>query len=121
MSTALLTYLASLIKGESSQYNRLFGGALPDKATAVTADLLYHNGPCLLYGYSITVAMSAHPLELRDSLTAGGGTVKAIVPASAPVGVTIWAAPIPLDTGLFVDFNAAGTGTILPIILRAAL
>lgn len=123
MSKAVLTYMASLVRGESSQFNRLFGGAAPDKATPVTGDVLYHNGPCYLYGVVITTAVATAAIDLRDSTTAGGGTIKMTIPigaAPADGGKYMLPAPIPFDTALFVDYGASGTGTIVPVILRAA-
>lgn len=124
MSTALLTYLASLVRGENSQFNRLFGGALPDKATPCTADTLYHNGPCLMYGVMITTVTAVGTVDIRDSLTAGGGTVVMTLPigaAPADGNKYMLTAPIPLTTGCYIDYNGGATGTIVPVILRAVV
>lgn len=124
MSQALLTYISSLLRGESSQFNRMFGGSAPDKATPVTADNLYHNGPCMMYGVLITTTTATGTIDIRDSVTAGGGTVVMTIPigaAAADGGKYVLAAPIPLITGCYVDYNGGATGTVVPLILRAVV
>jgi len=81
--------------------------------TQATADTLVKTGPGLYKGLLITTALSAHALQIRDSTTAGGGTVIHTIPASQAVGVIVLPMAIPFVNGLYVDFNASGTGTVI--------
>ena len=63
------------------------------------------------HGYIITTALGAGAITLYDNASAASGTVVNVIAASAPVGATIFATPVPLDNGLYANF--ASTGTVL--------
>jgi hypothetical protein len=80
-----------------------------------TADGLIKTGPGTFYGCEVTAALSAAAVEIRDSLTAGGGTVIATIPASSAVGYQkeFGGRGIKFTTGLYIDFG--GTGTVVTL------
>ena len=83
---------------------------------SATADTLAKSGPGVFYGLEVNVALSASTLTIRDSLTAGAGTVICTIPASSAIG---YAKHIPggvrFSTGLFIDFGGTGTVTAMYI------
>lgn len=107
----------TLLAGENQTFDRMFGGPLA-QYEAATADELVKTGPGVYYGVVITTALSAHALEIRDATSAGSGTVIHTIPASAAVGNTyVLPVGVQFNTGLFVDFNASGTGTVLALYI----
>src|SRR5687768_7633618 len=115
MSGGYPTKIVELLAGESQQHDRLLGGAASAYNEA-SADKLIKTGAGIFYGVVITTALGANPLAIRDSATAGAGTVLMTIPASAPVGSTyVLPVGIIFNTGLFVDF--AGTGTVIVLAI----
>lgn len=77
-----------------------------------TSDTLVYSGPCIYGGVKVNVALSAHALPIRDAIAAGAGNIIDSLAASSAIG-TQREGPIICNTGLFVDFDASGTGTIV--------
>lgn len=88
------------------------GGALP---VSVTEDTLVKTGAGVFYGVEVTTALSAATVVIRDSLTAGAGTVICTIPASSAIGYQkhFFGVGIEFETGLFADFGGTGTITLL--------
>lgn len=63
--------------------------------------------PCLVKGWHVTTALSAHVCLIKDDTTA-----VLAVPASAAVGDTFDCEGIRFETSLVVDPDDSGTGTI---------
>lgn len=98
--------------GENSTFDRTFGGAMA-KYVSKTADAQVGvAGPCLYYGYTITAATATNVIEIRDSSSAGAGTVLDSIAASTAIGTTkSYPYGIYCATGLYIDFT--GTGTVV--------
>lgn len=115
MSGGYPTKIVELLAGESQQHDRLLGGAAASYNEA-TADKLIKSGTGIFYGVVITAALSAAALSIRDSVSAGVGTVLMTIPASAAVGSTyVLPVGIIFNTGLFADFGGTGTVVVLAI------
>lgn len=80
-----------------------------------SADALIKTGPGTFYGCEVTTVLSAATVVIRDSTTAGGGTVLATLPASSAVGYQkmFGGRGIKFTTGLYIDFGGTGTVTTL--------
>jgi hypothetical protein len=100
--------------GALSQFNRLAGGGICNY-TNCTADTLVKSGAGLVYGVIVTAALSAATIDIRDSTTAGGGTILFSIPASTAAGTIInfGGAGVTVNSGIFADFNGTGTINVL--------
>ncbi len=99
--------------GALSQFNRLAAGSICNY-TNCTADTLVKSGAGIVYGIIVTAALSAATVDIRDSTTAGAGTVLFTIPASAAVGTIIqFGTGIVVNSGIFADFNGTGTINVL--------
>ena len=78
-----------------------------------TADELVKTGAGVFYGITVTAALSAATVVVRDAVAAGAGTVIAVVPASSAAGymLNFGGVGVRFSTGLYVDFG--GTGTVI--------
>ena len=80
---------------------------LSTSATATAA-----SGRASYYGYVVTVVTAVAALQIRDSLTAGTGTVIDTIPIGTAIGsVRTFPFPISCNLGLTFDLNG-GTGGI---------
>ena len=69
------------------------------------------DGPCVLFGLTVTTALTAQDLPVQDGTT----NVIAALPASAVVGTTTQYAGIRCNTSLIVDPDNAATGRVTVI------
>ncbi len=69
------------------------------------------DGPCILFGLTVTTVLSAHALPVQD----GVPNVIAALAASAAVGTTTQYAGIRCDTSLIVNPDDAATGRVTVI------
>ena len=90
-------------------------GGVRATGTVVTADTLVYTGPCIVYGATVNVVLSAATIDLRDAISAGTGVIKLMVPPLAAVGFVqnLGGVGIKYDTGLFVKVNGTGTVVVL--------
>jgi uncharacterized protein YraI len=84
-------------------------------AASVTADTLVKTGAGILYGIEVTTALSGATVVIRDSLTAGAGTVLCTIPASSAIGYQkhFFGVGVGFSAGLYADFGGTGTITLL--------
>ena len=101
--------LATPISGEFSQFNRLGAGSIANY-TQLTASGVVSPEPSIIYGYIVTVAMSAAATTVYDNASTGSGTVLFVIPASTAVGQYLFPAGIQVNNGVYASF--AGTGTV---------
>lgn len=78
----------------------------------LTADALVKSGRGIYTGYTVTVSVATAAIVIRDSLTAGAGDIIDVIPVGAAAGSTKQRNVI-FKKGLFVDFGATTTGTVI--------
>lgn len=78
--------------------------AVVDLSTDLTT---VYNGPCIVVGAQVQVALSAHACPIKD-----GGTTVFSIPASAAAAATYDYMNANFLTSLVVDPDNSGTGTI---------
>lgn len=85
--------------------------ATPESEYAlVTADTDVSSGSAaLLFGVTVIVATATNVIEIRDSASAGTGSVVLSIPASTAIGTYYPCNGIRMDTGLYADFTGTGT------------
>jgi hypothetical protein len=83
------------------------------KYEEATADELVKTGPGVFYAITVTAALSAATVVVRDAVAAGAGTVLAVIPASTAAGgmLSFGGVGVRFNTGLYIDFG--GTGTVV--------
>lgn len=83
-------------------------------STSITADTLVKTGPGKYKGYVVNVATAAGTIDIRDSASAGAGTIIETIPAGKAVGRYETNRPWNFDNGIYVDYNAGpATGTLV--------
>lgn len=88
-----------------------YGVGVPESEYAiVTADTdVSSSSPALLFGVTVVVVTATNVIEIRDSTSAGAGTVVLSIPAATAVGTYFPCNGILMDTGLYADFTGTGT------------
>lgn len=99
----------ALLNGELTQFNRLAGGPIAPYVNK-TASAVLSAVPCIVYGYVVTVAMSAAATTVYDNASAASGTVLFVIPASTAVGQYMFPVGMIATAGAYASF--AGTGTV---------
>lgn len=109
---ALTTIFAEFAR----QINDLTDSVMP-KAThssAITADALVKTGACTYRGFRVTTSTATAAIEIRDATAAGAGTVIDVIPSGTTAGTRIEPTTgITCETGLYVDYAAGATGTVV--------
>ena len=83
-------------------------------STPTTVDTLVKTGKGKYKGYVVNVVTAAGTIDIRDSITAGGGTIIETIPAGKAVGRYETNRPWLFETGIYVDYNAGpATGTLV--------
>jgi hypothetical protein len=83
-------------------------------STSITSDTLVKTGAGKFKGYVVNVVTAAGTIDIRDSITAGGGTIIETIPAGKAVGRYETNRPWLFETGIYVDYNAGpATGTLV--------
>jgi hypothetical protein len=98
--------------GEDSSLDRTWGGAKCNASALITGDTQIKASAGVIYGYCVHVATATAAIEIRDSLTAGAGTVRITIPASKAIGEYALPVGITCATGIFADYAGTATGTI---------
>ena len=102
----------SLISGENTTDDRLYGGPAPASKSALTGTAAVKASAGKYYGYIVTTALSAAAITIYDNASAASGTVIDVIPASTGAGTRgVLSAPVPCTNGVYASF--AGTGTVL--------
>ena len=98
--------------GQSSSFDRTWGGGMC-KTTSLSADgQIGAAGPCIYYGHIVTTGLGAGVVNVRDATAAGTGTILDIIAASAAAGVTKnLSTGIYCANGCYADFASTGTVT----------
>jgi hypothetical protein len=102
----LPTTLATLIRGELQQFNRLAGGAIVQRSGEVTADGIIHTGPCIFYALKVIVAGTS--ASVFDN-TAGSGTRVINAEATTTAGAVLTPAGpgvgVLMQNGIYLDLT----------------
>lgn len=108
---ALNTILAEFAR----QINALTDEVMPKSihSSAITADTLVKTGACTYRGFRVTAATATAAIEIRDATSAGTGIVIDVIPATTAAGTRVDVAGINCETGIYVDYGASATGTVV--------
>lgn len=112
--------VVELLAGENQQFDRLFGGAMCQATTAITAEGLITSSPCLLYGYAVHIQTAVGLIALKNGTSTAGGITRITIPVGRAVGEYMLPAAIDCPDGLFVTWGAGATGTITVFYLPMA-
>lgn len=99
--------------GDDTALDRSWGGGKCLSTTVLTADALVKNGGGVLCGYVVHVATAGGVIEIRDSTTAGDGTVRITIPAATAVGEHVFSQAITCSSGIYLDFTGTGSVSVL--------
>lgn len=114
-SGALHVLNVAVEPGQDSTLDRTWGGGMAKYEVCTQAggdQQVGSAGPIIYYGYSISVATSAHAIMLRDGTSDSGAVVDSI-PVSQGIGAkSVFPVGIYCSTGLWFDLNGATTGTV---------
>ncbi len=108
--------LTNIFAEFARQINALTDEVMPKAvhSPAITADTLVKTGACTYRGFRVTTATATAAIEIRDSTSAGAGTVIDVIPSGSTAGTRIEASPgISCETGIYVDYGASATGTVV--------
>lgn len=111
----LKLYLQQELAAHARAINALFEEVMPVAAhsAAITADTLVFTGPCVYYGFQVTTATATAAIQIRDGVAAGGGVVIGTINAGTAVGQYPTTTGVYCETGLYVDYAASATGTVV--------
>lgn len=100
--------------GQSTTFDRSFGGALVKKVSLSADGQVGVAGACIYYGCLVTTVIGAGVINFRDAVAAGAGDIVDIVPAAAAVGAKSSPGPFGVlcPLGVYADFASTGTVTI---------
>jgi hypothetical protein len=92
-----------LLNGELSQFNRMAGGAIVNKAY-VTADALIVSGPCIYYGAECLVAGTM--TSIYDNVTATGNLLLASQVGAANTFYGVAGLGKLCDNGIYANWDS---------------
>lgn len=112
---ALFPYLQWELASHARAINELYREVMPITvhSAELTADALVKTGPCVYYGYQVTTATAVANIQIRDATSAGSGTVVGTITSGTSVGQYPTTTGIICETGLYCDFTAGATGTVV--------
>ena len=115
MDSTLSFALYAIFRDFARQINELSEHFVKaNHSAAITADALVKTGQAVYRGFTITTATAVGIIEIRDAVSAGTGVVIDTIPAGAAAGTRVEKnIGIVCETGLYVDFGAGSTGTII--------
>lgn len=108
--------LYSIFRDFARQINALTGDVMPkaNHSAAITADALVKTGQAVYRGFTVTVATATAVIDIRDGVAAAGGVVIDTIPAGTAAGTRVEkTVGIVCETGLYVDYAATATGTVI--------
>lgn len=83
-------------------------------SSAITGDSLVRSGASVYRGFHVTTATAVGIIEIRDATSAGSGKVIDTIPAGTAAGTRVeFQVGKNCDTGLYADYAAGTTGTIV--------
>lgn len=104
----------ALSAGEDATFDRQYVTARATASDNLTADTLIKAGPGMIMGFVVHAATATNVIQIRDSITAGGGAVRVTIPASTAVGVYHFGGVgVLCTTGIYLDFTGTGTVSVL--------
>lgn len=108
--------LYAIFRDFARQINALTDDVMPkaNHSAAITADALVKTGQAVYRGFTITTATATALIEIRDGIAAGGGVVIDTIPLGTAAGTRVEkTVGIVCETGLYVDYAATATGTLV--------
>jgi hypothetical protein len=96
--------------------NDLVDTVMPKVAhsSAITADSLVKTGQSIYRGFTVTVVTATAAIDIRDATSAGSGTIIDTIPAGTAAGTRVEKqAGVICETGIYVDYGASATGTVV--------
>lgn len=96
--------------------NDLVDDVMPraNHSAALTADTLVRTGKSIYRGFTVTVITAVGAIDIRDATSAGTGVVIDTIPAATAAGTRVEKQVGRIcEVGLYVDFAAGTTGTIV--------
>jgi hypothetical protein len=88
--------------------------AKANHSSAITADALVKTGTAVYRGYTVTAATATANIEIRDATAAGAGTVIDVIESGSAIGTQVEkSVGINCETGIYVDYGASATGTVV--------
>ncbi len=108
-------YLQQELAAHARAINALWNEVMPVTAhsASITADALVFTGPCIYYGYQVTTATATANIQVRDATSAGAGVVIGTIVSGTAAGQYPTTTGIYCETGLYVDYAASATGTVV--------
>ena len=107
--------LYAIFRDFARAINALLEDVMPkaNHSTAITADALVRTGRTVYRGFTVTVVTASGTIDIRDSTSAGSGTIIDTIPAATAAGTRVEkTVGLICETGLYVDYNGA-TGTVV--------
>ena len=88
--------------------------AIAHHSPAIAADTLVFTGQATYRGFTVTVVTAVGTIDIRDGVAAGGGTIIDTIPIATAAGTRVQnLVGVTCESGIFVDFNAGATGTVV--------
>ena len=108
--------LMNVLRDMVRQINELTDNVMPSAAhsAAITGDTLVKTGPAKYRGFHITVVTAVGTIDIRDGVSAGGGTVIDTIAVATAAGTRVEkTVAVNCDAGIYVDYNGGATGTVV--------
>jgi hypothetical protein len=115
MEPTLRFSLTAILRELAKSLNEVIDSVMEtaSHSASITADALVKTGACKYKGYVVNVATAVGSIDIRDSATAGGGTIIESIAAGKAVGRYETNRPWIFETGIYVDYNGGATGTLV--------
>lgn len=108
--------LYAIFRDFARQINALTEDVMPkaNHSAALTADALVKTGQAVYRGFTVTVVTAVGAIDIRDGIAAAGGVVIDTIPVGTAAGTRVEkTVGIVCETGLYVDYAAGATGTVI--------
>lgn len=108
--------LVDLFRDIAETVNALISETMPKAvhSAPITADTLVYTGKCVYWGRTVTVATAVADIDIRDGVAAGGGVViDSIASGTAKGNDKDKNVGVICNDGLYVDYAAGATGTVV--------
>ena len=116
LDTTLSFALYAIFRDFARQINELTENVMAkaNHSAALTADALVKTGAATYRGFTITTVTAVGTIDIRDGITAGGGVIIDTIPVATAAGTRVErTVGVTCETGLYVDFGAGATGTVI--------
>lgn len=115
-SDSLTFSLYAVFREFANQINALTESVMvkANHSAAIAADALVKTGQGTYRGFTVTVVTAVGVIDIRDGVAAGGGVIIDTIPTATAAGTRVEKlVGITCETGIFVDFAAGATGTVV--------